>query len=151
MAGQSFTFRFQKILEVKEQQEKALQIELARVDEAIAARRRTLQRWADERRELLDQMARCRAAGDVEESRRCAQYLQHVRNRIASARQALEDLHERRNEVRQELEEVLKSCKMLENYRERLRKEFVTEREKAEEKTLELHAARRFIQAEGTG
>lgn len=149
MAGKGFRFRFQKILDVREQQQKALEVQLAQSDEAVATCCRELQHWRDMRHHLLDQIGRFRADANLEEARRCAEYLGHVRKQVATARGKLQDLRRQREEVRAELAEVLKSHKMLENYRERLKQEFASEQEKVEQMNLELHAVRKFIQAEG--
>lgn len=148
MAGKGFRFRFQKILDVREQQQKALEIQLAQSDEAVATCCRELQYWRERRHRLLDQIGRFRAEANLEEAHLCAQYLGHVRGQLAEAQRDLQDLRQRREEVRAELAEVLKSHKMLENYRERLKHEFANKQERAEQKTLELHAVRKFIQAE---
>jgi flagellar biosynthesis chaperone FliJ len=43
----------------------------------------------------------------------------------------------------------MKSRKVLENYRDRLKQEFLAVHEKAEERSLEEHSVRSFIEAEG--
>ncbi len=41
----------------------------------------------------------------------------------------------------------MQSCKMLENYRDRLRHEFAAQQERAEERIVELHSMHKFHQA----
>ncbi|KPK66174.1 MAG: hypothetical protein AMK73_00780 [Planctomycetes bacterium SM23_32] len=146
----SFTFRFQKLLDLKEKQERALEIELARLERAVLSQQAALDGWRGARSETFQQMREARLRGDLAENARCAGYLHHVRARVEQCRAALDELRTRREGVREELRSVMQSRKVLENYRDRLRAEFMAEQEKTEERTIELHAARKFIGVEGT-
>lgn len=149
MAKKGFQFRFQSILDVKEHQEKALEIELARIDRAILAQKETGRQWERTRRQVLDELGKAQRNGDMVQSIQCGDYLRHVRRRIGDCHAVVAELDGEREQARAELERVMRSRKALENYRDKLRGEFIAEQEKAEEKILELHSASRFIRAEG--
>ncbi|MFW6118973.1 MAG: flagellar export protein FliJ [Planctomycetota bacterium] len=149
MAEDGFQFKYQKILEVREHQEKQLEIELARIDESIRMQRQERRRWEGVRDELLEALGRARRRGDMVEAAQCSDYLRHVRERIEHFKNVEAEMKKEREQVRSSLEDVLRSRKVLENYRDRLRGEFRSEREKAEEKVLDLHSTHKFTQAEG--
>ena len=151
MAKTGFQFRFQSILDVKEHQGKALEIELARIDRAILAQKETARQWERTRQQVLDELGKAQRNGDMVQSIQCGNYLRHVRRRIDDGDAVVAELNGEREQVRAELERVMRSRKALENYRDKLRSEFIAEQEKAEEKILELHSASRFIRAEGAG
>ncbi len=148
MAGDGFMFRFQKVLDLRDQQERALEIELAGIDEAVARCKDSLRRWQEARRALLDQLADARREGDWLEHANCTAYLRHVRRQVGRHHADLDALGLRRQAVRAELEGAMCSRKALENYRDKLNREFLHERERAEEKIIDLHSARTYIRTE---
>ncbi len=149
MAKTGLRFRFQSILDVKEHQEKALEIELARIDRAILAQKETRRQWEHTRHQVLDELGKAQRNGDMVQSIQCGDYLRHVRRRIEDGDAVVAEMDGERQQARAELERVMRSRKALENYRDKLRSEFIAEQEKAEEKILELYSASRFIQAKG--
>jgi flagellar biosynthesis chaperone FliJ len=68
---------------------------------------------------------------------------------MEEVQRTISGLREGTERVRQELRRVMQSRKVLENYRDRLKAEFIAVQEKAEERVLEEHAVRGFIRAEG--
>ncbi len=148
MAGNTFTFPFQKVLDFREHQEKGLEIELSGLDEAILQQKQTRSRWELTRQQLLEEIGEARREGELRRAADCADYLQYVRDKIRQCERETARLQGRREEVRQELERVMRARKVVENYRDRLKKEFLAEREKIEQKVIDLHSSREFIQAE---
>lgn len=144
-----FRFRFQKILDVKERQERALEIELAGVDRLIYEREAVRAAWGRTREETLAGIARARERADLLENARGEAYLRFVRARLEQCRRAIAELRATREQVRQELQRVMRSRELLEKYRDRLRAEFLVEQEKAEERVTEVHSGLKFIRAEG--
>jgi flagellar export protein FliJ len=147
MSPEVFQFRFQKVLDLREQQQRVLEVELARLDAELAKAHAEAARWEGERAAALVALAEARGLGDLLEDARQAGYLKHVRVRIEAARAALEEAQRLREAARRRLERVVQSCKMLENYRDRLRGEFMAARERAEERVGELHTMHQFHQA----
>jgi flagellar biosynthesis chaperone FliJ len=121
LAATRFTFRFQQILDAKERQEQVLEVEVARLARAILEQESALSGWTRIRRDTLRGLRRARERADLTENARCADYLRYVRAQM----------------------------EVLENYRDRLKAEFIAVQEKAEERVLEEHAVRGFIRAEG--
>ncbi|MHC4787686.1 MAG: flagellar export protein FliJ [Planctomycetota bacterium] len=149
MAAHGFRFRFQNILDLKENRQRALEMELARLDRAILDQEAARRRWERLRHGTLEQRRKARQRGDLVEDVQCANYLRHLRVRIGAQRSAVATLRGEREQVRRQLEGVMKSRKVLENYRDRLKQEFLAVHEKAEERSLEEHSVRSFIEAEG--
>ncbi|MFO8006458.1 MAG: hypothetical protein R6V05_01840 [Candidatus Brocadiia bacterium] len=145
--AKQFPFRFQKILDVREQQQKGLEIELARLDRAILRQEERRRHWELAREQALQDLALARREGDMSRSSQCADYIRHVRSRIAGCTDRAEELRDERARVQAELAEKMRSCKLLENYRDRLKRELMAEHEKAEQKVLDLHSANTFSRA----
>jgi flagellar export protein FliJ len=144
MSPETFQFRFQKVLDLREQQQQALEVELGRLDGELAKARAEAAHWEGERAAALSALSDARRLGDLVEDARQAGYLRHVRARIEAARAALQEVQRRREETRRRLERVMQSCKMLETYRDRLRGEFAAAQERAEERVVELHTMHKF-------
>jgi len=147
MTADAFKFPFQKMLDVKEKQERALQIRLSEADAAILRKQADVERWQDVRRRLLEELRRARSGADLELNAYCTRYLRHVRDQIASLCRQARELEQDRERVRRELEKTLQSRKALENYRDRLRREFLADRERSEERIVELHSISKFSRA----
>ncbi len=144
-----FRFRFQRILEVKEKQERALEVELAHMDGLILEQEATVAQWQSRKHGVLEETLDARRRGDFAENARCTGYLRHVRGRIEKCRAALAELRLKREKVRQELQHAAQSRRVLEKYRDRLRAEFLVTVRKAEERVTEMHSIRKFSRAEG--
>ena len=144
-----FRFRFQKLLDVKERQERALEMELARVDGVIYEREAARAAWQERREETLAGIARAREQADLLENARGEYYLRFVRARLEQCRRAIAELRAIREQVRQELQRIMRSRELLEKYRDRMRAEFLVEQERAEERVTEVHSGLKFIRAEG--
>lgn len=147
MSPNAFQFRFQKVLDLRDQQQRALEIDLGRLDTAVLEARAEAARWEDARAQSLQALAAARCAADLEEAGRHSTYLKHVRSRIERTCAALAEVQRQREAVRRRLERVMQSCKMLEGYRDRLEREFMAAQEKAEERIIELHSMHKFYQA----
>ena len=143
-----FRFRFQKLLDLREKQERTLEIEVARFDKAVLGKRAQLEAWQQERRATLAQLRLARDCGDLQANACGTDYLRCLGRRADRCRAAIADLRQERERVRQRLQAVAQSRKALENYRDRKRTEFLALEEKAEERVLEEHAVRGFLRAE---
>jgi len=148
MAKGAFKFRYQSILDFNQQQQKALEIELARIDGEVLGCTEALRRWQRARGLLLDRIAAARRDGDLLENANCARYLRHVRRQIEHHSAALEGAQQARERAREQLEQAMRSCKALENYRDRLQRQFAAERERAEEKIIDLHSTSKYTRTE---
>ena len=149
MAGPVFTFRFQRILEARERKQQALEMELGRLDRAMLEGHLELERWQAARRATLEEMRRARLEADLDRNARSAEYLRHVGERTARCRCALADLACDRADVMRRLEHAMRSRKALDEYRDRLEREFLAEQERSQERIVDLHSLRKFMQAEG--
>ena len=148
MSTGTFSFPYQSILDVREQQRKGLQIELAGLESTVLEHEENCRRWETTRHDILALMRRAREAGDMGENTRGAQYLRHVNDRTTRWAQKAQATREERESVRDELRRLAQSCKVLENYRDRLAAEHSAATEKAEERALDSHAIRRSLRAE---
>ena len=147
-AGPVFQFRFQKLLDVEGGKQRGLELEMAGLDSALVAAEAELDRWLRTRRGALQDIRRARLKGDMEQNARSADYLRHVRSRLERCRETIAQLNRTKDEVRLRLERAMQSCKLLENYRDRLKHEFMLAQEKSEEHVLDLLSMRRHMQAE---
>jgi flagellar export protein FliJ len=145
----AFRFRFQRILEIKEQQQHSLEIEIANMDRDLRRREAEQERWQRTKCEVLQNLREASRNCDLELRARNAAFLPHVRGRIDRCRREVTELREVKEGVRKRLEQVMQSCKMLQKYRDRLKAQFLSKLEKAEEQNLDSHSMRKFIQAEG--
>ena len=148
MSGGSFEFKHQRILDVRERQQQALEMEIAKVDRAIAEQQERVDRWLQERRETLHQILNTRVSGDLAEGARATQYLYYVRNNLKRCRQQLDELRAGREEVRHRLEQTMLVRKALENYRDRMEQDFLMDQERSQERILDLHSLRKYAQIE---
>ena len=142
-----FIFRYQKVLDVREKQQHALEVELARIERAVLDARADLARWNERRQDVLAQLRSAREGGDIEQNAYGTAYLRHLRRRRAQSRQALTDVERQRDAARASLADALKACKVLEKYREKLEAEHLVAVERTEEQTVELHSARAHVRA----
>jgi flagellar export protein FliJ len=145
-----FVFAYQKVLDVREKQQRSLEVELGRLERAVLARRADLARWERVRRDVLAQLRSAREGGDMEQNAYGSAYLRHVRLCLEQGRQSLADLAGQRDAVREALTEAVKACKVLQKYRDRLRAEYLIAEEKADERTVELHTVRAHVRTGGT-
>ena len=60
MSPEAFQFRFQKVLDLREQQQRALEMELGRLDRELLKARAEAARWQDERAASLSALAEAR-------------------------------------------------------------------------------------------
>lgn len=140
MASTTFKFKFQRVLDLREQQQQSLEGKLAAVQEDIRCAEATVERWLRVRRETLEEQGRARRKGRLELEASYGQYLGFVREKLSESRELLATLCGRREQLRHELEELLKACKLLEKYRDRLRDEFREELTREEQKLLDMHS-----------
>lgn len=145
-----FIFRYQKILDVREKQQRSLEVELARCEKAVLAGRAEVARWDGARQEVLTQLRAARRDGDVEQNAYGSAYLRHVRRSLVQSRHSLAERAKQRDEARARLAEALKACKALQKYRDKLEAEYLVAEERADERTVELHTAHAHVRAGGT-
>jgi len=124
-------------------------MELARLDKAVLDQEALMARWNRAREQTLQRMLRARREADLDRNARLSAYLEVVRGQVRRAVAALAELRRRREQARRELERVMQSRKVLENYRDRLMAEFLAAQEKAEEKVLDDFSTHRFARSEG--
>lgn len=146
----SFVFRYQKVLEVRDRQQRVLEVELGRASRAVLDAQSALARWQRRRHGVLDLLGEARAQGDLEQNARCTAYLRHVRGRLGRCRAALAGLQAQKEAARERLLDAMKARKALETYREKLRAQYVAAQHKAEERAIDLHSTRAFARSEGT-
>ena len=149
MAGPIFAFRFQRILDARERKQQVLEMELGRLDRAVLERQGELDGWHRARRTALEEMRQARRDSDLDQNARSADCLRHVDDRAERCRCALVDLARARADLMRRLEQAMRSRKVLEDYRDRLEREFLAEQERSQERILDLHSLRKFMQAEG--
>ena len=147
MPQNAFQFRFQKLLDTKEKQEQALEIEIARIERSLNDCMATRDRWQRIKAEALDALREARSRADLVVNARYAAYLPHVRAQIRRCCSQAASLEDTRERVRERLTEMMQSRKMLEKYREKLLREFAATQERAEERALDSHSIRKFVQA----
>ncbi len=146
MGETAFKFRLQKLLDLKEKQQRALEIELAGIERAMAIQEAELDRWQRVMDEVLHKLREARENSDLELNGRYSSYLPYVRAHLKRCRLEIVGLKHNKTAVRQQLEGLMQSRKILENYRDRLMREFLVDQERAEEKALDLHSLQKFIQ-----
>ena len=144
-----FVFRYQKVLDVREKQQHALEVELARLERAVLDARADLARWDETRQDVLAQLRSAREGGDVEQNAYGSAYLRHVRIRREESRRVLTDLETKRDAARTNLSEAVKARKALEKYRDKLEAEYLLAAERKEERSVELYSARAHVRAGG--
>lgn len=148
MSDTGFEFPFQRVLDVREQQELSLQMQVAGAKKDLREARAELERWEEARGKALDGISRARCRGELGEAATHSRYLEHIRRRLTDCRNTVGELEQEKHHLQQELTRVMQSRKMLETHRERLEREYLARREKAEERVVELHSTHTFIQAE---
>ncbi len=144
-----FRFRFQTILDAKKNQGRVLEIEVARLSRAIVEQTAARERWEHIKLQTLHHRRRARERADLADEAGCAEYLRHVRAQIKKRRTAVAELSRERECARRELLQLARSRKVLENYCDRLKAEFMAAQEKAEERVLDEFSVRNIVQVEG--
>jgi flagellar export protein FliJ len=142
----AFTFRFQQVLDLREQQKQALEIEIGRAEAAINGALAARARWEATAEECAEGLGKARREGRIGEAHDYSKYLAHVRRQVAECHRRERELREEKERVREQLERAMRSCKVLENYRERLAREHRTAQEKAEDLVVDLHTMHKWIQ-----
>ena len=103
------------------------------------------------RSDTLEEQSRARRNGKLGLDARYGDYLGFVRGKLTEAREVVAEHYQRREEVRNELEEMLKACKLLEKYRDRLKEDFCEELTREEQKVLDMHSIYKHLQDEEAG
>jgi flagellar export protein FliJ len=147
VAGTTFKFKFQRVLDLREQQQQALEGELAEVQKRLGRAEASVQRWLKLRRETLEEQGHARRKGRLGLDARYGDYLSFVRRKLSEARRELAVLTERREGIRNRIEDLLKARKLLETYRDQLKEEFYDQVLRDEQKLLDMHAIYSHIQA----
>jgi len=145
MTTRTLEDRLQRLLSAKEKQEQVLEIEMARIEQTLNACLATEERWQRIKEQALRALREARQRADLDQNARYSAYLPHVRAQIRRCCSEGAALKEARARVRERLNEVMQSRKMLEKYRERVLREFAARHEKAEERALDAHALRKFL------
>ncbi len=147
MSETGFQFRFQRVLDVREGQRQSVQIELARAaaEQQDAAAR--LKRWTETKAETLRGLAAARRAGNLDDAARHSSYLEHVRTRLAQCREQHRLARQKADQLRDALEQAMQACKVLQTYRDRLESRHLAERERAEERVIDLHSMHSHTQS----
>jgi len=149
VAATVFRFKFQKILDVKEKQQQAAEIELAGVDKLLSEANAVLELWRRARRTTMDEQRSARHEGRLGLATLHGHYLDYVRARLDQCHGEVAKLRDEREQVRGELLRLMRARKVLEKYRDRLKKEFYRQMERDEEKEQGEHSIYKFIQSEG--
>ena len=141
-------FPYQRILDWKEQQERALQLEIARLERAILALRRERARWTALREETFDRFREARAKAELDVADQYPRYLEHLRDQVRRCTDKIRELQEDKEKVRKEIERVMQSRKLLEQFKERKLKQYWAEQEQGEQRALDAYSIERFIRGE---
>ena len=147
MAENGFQFRFQKVLDVRQGEQRSLEIELGRLDGEILKATRVRDGWTRLRGDCLDGLGQAQRASRLAEAAHHSRYLDHVRQRLVESVTAIDELRQQREAVRAELERVLRACKMLEQYRDRLVREHLSAQERADERIVDIHSVHKYVEA----
>jgi len=150
MTTAGFTFRFQRILELKEKREQALQLDVARLERSIRERQDATQYWMRMREKAMARLREACRQSDLTVNDQYGVYLEHLRGEIRHCSEQINDLEESRQKVRRELETIVQERKLLEQYRDRLLAEYAAQQEKAEERALDSYSIQKFVEGEAT-
>lgn len=136
-------FPYQNILDAKKQREKSLQMDLS-------ALQRRIERWQSERRELVEDQRRALRQLDDRSgrpNRARSGELRRLRGflaQISRCSAAVAGLEEEKSEVREKLQDVARSRKLLEKHRDKLAERARDRFQRRQRKMVENHAIYSF-------
>ena len=104
MAGTTFKFKFQRVLDLREQQQQALEGELAAVQEEINRAEVAVERWLRVRRDTLEEQSRARRNGKLGLDARYGDYLGFVRGKLTEAHKVVAAPYASREHIPKDLE-----------------------------------------------
>ena len=145
----AFRFRYQRVLDVRRQQEKAKAQEVARQQAAVLKQRREVENleraWQDARSQWLRAGNEGVSAQALQEQIR---YLEGLRSRIEDARAELARLVDGLNRAREELVELMKQRKVLEKLEEKARAAYEARQNRLDQLLLDETATSRQWRAQ---
>ncbi|HFE52385.1 MAG TPA: flagellar export protein FliJ [Bacteroidetes bacterium] len=145
----AFRFRYQRILDVRRQQEKAKAQEVARRQAAVLKQQREMESleraWQDARGQWLRTGSKGASAQALQEQIR---YLEGIRSRIEDARAELARLVDGLNRAREELVELMKQRKVLEKLEEKARAAYEARQNRLDQLLLDETATSRQWRAQ---
>ncbi|MDI6703075.1 MAG: flagellar export protein FliJ [bacterium] len=146
-----FSFKLQRVLDIKERKEEQLKGELANVKREYEEEEEILHSLERSHSIYLDRLRRHQLNTiSIQEVRWYQTYLSKLVNDISSQSQKLEDLLRRIDELKEKLIEVSKERRVLEKLKERKWDEFKHEVEYLEQETLDEIGTSRHIRGEGS-
>lgn len=147
--GGPLVFQFERLLDLKQTKEQALQLEVARIERLINEIRDMIKDFARLRKETISLLRSARRNQDFAFNEHCAGYLMFLKKRIANCEKKIEELDGEKEKNLAELEQVMRSRKLLEKSRDKCLRELKQEMEKAEEKAQGLHSLHKYLEEEG--
>ncbi len=142
----AFRFRYQRILDVRRQQEKAKAQEVARRQAAVFRQKQVLEElersWQEERQAWLNAG---KAGGSARDLQFQISVLDSLQRKIEQARLELARLSDQLNRAREELVELMKQRKVFEKLEERDRAAYETRQNRLDQMMLdEIATARQW-------
>jgi len=141
-------FQFQKILDLKEQHERFLKLEVARLQRALAELQEAGEHCARLREDALGKLRTARQKAETELNDQYSVYFEHLRAELRRHCEEADKVEAQKKETRDRLERVMQSRKLLEQYRDRLAQQFQRKVEKAEERVLDGYSIQKFVNHE---
>lgn len=146
----SLLLRVRNILGVREKQEQALQLRMARLEAKVAeldARAADLQRA---RATTHCRLRRARLDGNPGSEPPCNDYLRYLGMQIERCRREKCRLLEDRQQVREKLMQAMRSRRLLERHSDRLQARHERHLEQGEQKAMDRHSIGRFVRERGS-
>ena len=146
-----FTWRLQKVLDVKDKLEQVKRAELLQIAEQIAETRAALLNQQRILREALDQITRLDPHARVGQQEFFLRHVSVNDEKIRQFKDRILELESSHRRKAAELMEVRRSKEALERLKEKARQRFVQEQERLEQKESDDRAGMAFVRRQGTG
>jgi len=137
--------RFQKVFDIREREERALKIQVARLDKEVRECERKKMGWIRCRDETLDYLRRARSKADLAGIDQCSDYVLYVCMHIKGCAEKQQDLQVEKEELLEELRKTMQARKLVEGYLKELKRELAVEFGKAEQRAFSSHSAHKFV------
>lgn len=145
----SFQFRFQRVLDVREQQEDLEEIEFARVQNRLRSERETLEELEQKLEDHYQNMRNSRKMGGSASSfSQQQEYTQYLLGQIERQKEVVEDWERKLEKQREQLIEASQRREVLETLKENDHEEFQKEVLRSERRELNQVAARQYARDE---
>ncbi len=139
MAENKFPFRFRKLLELREQQQKMAEMELAEKEQTICRQKALVDEKEALKCKAIKHQREASLAADLLMRSACAAHLRRLNGQIAADRKKLDGLVRSREQARGKLRKAAVAREALENYRDKKRSEFFAGMERLDERVAETN------------